>query len=77
MNRPFNTDLARLRGPDLFKRFSVPDTGEPLAEAGLDPEEDLIVVERAATRRVLRVQEMIFHHLAQGELAGEPYLVSF
>ncbi|GMR22890.1 MAG: hypothetical protein BMS9Abin37_1269 [Acidobacteriota bacterium] len=75
------TDLdvsrAWLRGPDLFQRFRVPREGEPLQTARLSAETELIVFARGGTSRALLLAEMAYHHLAQGELAGEPYLVSF
>jgi len=72
-------DLARasLRGPDLFQRFRVPQEGEPLRSARVSAETELIVFARGGTSRALLLAEMAYHHLAQGELAGEPYLVSF
>ena len=68
---------ASLRGPDLFDRFEVPDEAPPLAAADLDPDEQLLVVERAGVRRALLVRQMTYHHVAQGVLAGEPWLVAF
>ena len=73
----FDPERAWLREPDLFQRFQVPDRGVPLADAKVGPEEMLLVVERARARRAFLVVEMAYHHLAQGELEGEPYLVSF
>ena len=48
-----------------------------LADAGLEPTAELMAFERGGERRALLVPEMAYHHVAQGELAGEPYLVSF
>lgn len=73
----FDAERAWLRGPDLFQRFRVPDRGVPLANAKVDPNAMLLVAERARARRAFLVTEMAYHHLAQGELGGEPYLVSF
>ncbi len=53
------------------------DEGQSLSDAGLRDEEELIVFKRAGKRRALVIREMAYHHLAQGILAGEPYLVSF
>ena len=53
------------------------DQGEPLGETSFADDEELIVFERKGLRRALVVREMAYHHIAQGELAGEPYLVSF
>lgn len=50
---------------------------QPLVDANLPLDTELMAFERNGERRVLLVREMIYHHVAQGELAGEPYLVSF
>ncbi len=61
-----------------FVPFRPPaDQGEPLGDAGLADDEELIIFERHGLRRALVVREMAYHHVAQGELAGQPYLVSF
>jgi hypothetical protein len=73
----FDTRRAILKNPDMFQRFRAPAEGIPLSEAGLAPEDQLIVFERDGERRALEVRRMAYHHLAQGELAGEPYLISF
>ncbi|MEM9777210.1 MAG: hypothetical protein AAF902_21705 [Chloroflexota bacterium] len=49
----------------------------PLTDAGLKPDIELIAFERNGERRVLLLTEMHYHHVCQGELAGEPYLVTF
>lgn len=49
----------------------------PLKRANLAPQTELMSFERNGERRVLIVSEMIYHHICQGELAGEPYLVTF
>ena len=48
-----------------------------LVQADLPGQTELIAFERGGERRVLLLKEMIYHHVAQGELAGEPYLVTF
>ncbi len=68
---------ARLNEPDLFQRFQVPDRGQPLRDAGLSSRTELIVFQQGEQRRALLMRQMAYHHLAQGELAGEPYAVSF
>lgn len=75
--RDFDAARATLGQPDTFQRFRVSDRTEPLARAGLTDEEPLIVIERGGEQRALILTQMVYHHLAQGELAGEPYLVSF
>ena len=73
----FDQRRAWLRGPDAFRRFNVPAEGERLAAAQVDPGSELIIVERRHARRAFLVRELARPHGAQGELAGEPYLVSF
>ncbi len=61
-----------------FKPFRPTEKNETrLAEAGLGEKEELIVFERGGQRRALILREMAYHHVAQGELAGEPYLITF
>ena len=49
----------------------------PLRELGLDPQRDLLVFERGGQRRSVSLPDAAYHHVIQGELAGEPYLVTF
>ena len=60
-----------------FKPFRPTDSGQPLRTLDLSPDDELLVFERAGERRGLILPQMVYHHLAQGELAGEPYLVTF
>jgi len=73
----FHASRARYSGPDQFPRFRITGEGTSLREAGLSPKALLLVYERAGQRRALLVNQMTWHHVAQGELAGEPYVVSF
>jgi hypothetical protein len=61
----------------FFKPFDVPSHGHPLAQAKLNPNDELIILERKGKYHALLAREMAYHHVAQGELAGEPYLVTF
>ena len=73
----FDSERAILKGPDQFKRFNVTGNGVPLNETNLKPKDVLLIFERAGERRALLQKQMVYHHVAQGELAGEPYIVSF
>lgn len=74
----YQTDKTKLlKIGFFFKPFAVPPHGLPLKQANLYPDEELIVIERVGEHRALLAREMAYHHVAQGELAGEPYLVSF
>jgi len=73
----FKPEQANLRGADFFPRFNPPKQGEPLSKAGLSDDVELIVIERCGEHRGFVMRELAHPHMAQGELAGEPYLVSF
>ncbi len=72
-------DRSRLRVCKRGFRFTPfrPRRGKPLGEAEIPGSTDLLVFERGDQRRALVLREMAYHHVAQGELAGMPYLVSF
>jgi hypothetical protein len=61
----------------FFKPFIVPLKAQPLAKANFHPDEELIVIERKGQYRAFLAREMAYHHVAQGEIVGEPYLVAF
>ena len=48
-----------------------------LADAKLKDETELLVFERGGQRRAVLIKEALYHHVIQGELAGEAYLVSY
>ncbi len=77
MDESFDAARARLKEPDMFERYRVPDRGEPLREAGLSDDTDVMLVERGGETRAFLINQLTYHHLAQGKLAGEPYMVSF
>jgi len=61
----------------MFSRFAVPSHGTPLSQTRLRPSTELLVAERGGMRRALLVRDMAYHHVAQGELGSEPFLVTF
>ncbi|NJC97875.1 MAG: DUF3179 domain-containing protein [Anaerolineae bacterium] len=61
----------------LFEPFRFPEQSIPLSNTRLRPDMELIAFERGGMHRAFLAREMAYHHVAQGELAGEPYLVSF
>ncbi len=60
-----------------FEPFQVPAQGELLKEQRLPDDFELILVERNGERRAFSMREMAYHHVAQGELGGVPFLVCF
>lgn len=49
----------------------------PLTDAKLKEDTQLLAFERGGQRRAVLISEAAYHHVIQGELAGEPYLVTF
>lgn len=60
-----------------FEPFQVPDEGASLSSLNLPSDLELITVTRNGVTRALVAREMAYHHVAQGELDGQPYMVSF
>lgn len=60
-----------------FEPFQVPATGVSLSSLNLPPDLELLLFTRNGFARALAAREMAYHHVAQGALGGEPYLVSF
>lgn len=60
-----------------FKPFQVSQTGEPLKALNLPNDYELLVAERNGEHRAFSVREMAYHHIAQGTLGGEPFMVVF
>jgi len=73
----FDSERAYLRGPNMFPRFNVATVGTPLSLSRLPDRERLLVFERNGQQHALLTRQMAYHHVAQGELAGNPYLVTF
>ena len=60
-----------------FPPFEVPAQGTSLSSLNLLEDLELILFTRGTSTHALIAREMAFHHVAQGELGGQPYLVSF
>lgn len=73
----FDASRASLSKPDKFKRFNINKPPVSLSDAHLDEMTQLLIFERSGERRGLLRDQMMYHHVAQGDLAGEPYLVTF
>ncbi|MYD09669.1 MAG: hypothetical protein F4X02_06465 [Chloroflexi bacterium] len=69
--------LARLHGKARFQPFAAPNHGEALANAGLDPDDALLLLERRSVVKTFLLKQMTYHHVAQGEICDEPYMISF
>lgn len=73
----FEPSRAWLKKPDYFPRFVAPAEGQRLTALDLPELEELLVVERGGTRRGFLMRQAGWHHVIQGELSLEPYIVSF
>ncbi len=48
-----------------------------LRDTGYKAERNLLAFELGGERRCVTLQDATYHHVIQGKLAGEPYLVTF
>jgi hypothetical protein len=76
----FEVSRAVLSEKDLFPTFHA-ETALPLKEvlAKGDVRENthVLVSERSSRTLALLTHQMTYHHVAQGEMFGEPWMVSF
>ncbi|MEM9452677.1 MAG: hypothetical protein AAGF11_00765 [Myxococcota bacterium] len=73
----FDPSRAWLKKPDFFPRFRAPAKGQLLSSLGLADHEELLIVERGGQRRAFLMRQAGWHHVIQGVLARQPYVVSF
>jgi hypothetical protein len=76
----FDTDRAFLKTEDTFAPLVVNKTTPlrtALARRRVKPHTDLLLLNHPHGPIAFVKAEMAYHHVAQGEIAGEPYLVSF
>jgi len=76
----FDPDRAMLSDAPMFDAF-YPTEYEPLSDAlgdrRVDDDTALLVLKQGGTTLTFLTMQMSYHHIAQGELAGEPWMVSF
>ncbi len=76
----FDINRARVGAGSRFEPFRVSQTQslrQALASGVVASDTRLLVMEHAAGRLALLTDQMAYHHLAQGDIAGEPWMVSF
>ncbi len=75
----FDIDIARIGG-GRFQPFVVSET-EPMRDAmsagKLQDDTRLLVLDHPAGVLAFLTDQMTYHHVAQGEINGEPWMVSF
>ena len=75
----FDPNRATLRDKNIFPPLYVNATislGEALKRGDVRKDNHLMVIERNDWMLALLTKQMIYHHVAQGEIAGEPWMVS-
>jgi len=76
----FDASRANLSSANMFEPFRVEST-QPLQRAldekNVAADTPVLALERDGEALTLLTQQMAYHHVAQGEMAGEPWLVSF
>ena len=76
----FDVNRATLNQTDIFEPFYV-QSMHPLQRAldkgNVTADTPVLAMERDGGTLTLLTQQMTYHHVAQGEIAGEPWLVSF
>ncbi len=73
----FDERRAKRKGPDYFPRLRLQDTTVlPLAEAPVRDDDYVQVVRAGGEALAFRVKDMAWHHVAVGELGGEPFALS-
>ncbi len=76
----FDIDVARIGVGGRFEPFVV-ENMEPLADAlkagRVQNDTRLLVSQHPAGRVALLTDQMTYHHVAQGNIEGEPWMVSF
>jgi hypothetical protein len=76
----FDPRRAWLLRRDLFRPFHVTGTRplrQALAGGELSRDTPVLALERAGATLVLLRVQMAYHHVAQGEVGGEPWMASF
>jgi hypothetical protein len=76
-----NTSRGEMRAVlgehDSFPRLCVGNATTSVRDADLEPDADLMVLRRGDQARAFVVDEMAYHHCAQGTLAGEPFVLMY
>ena len=76
----FDANRAILREKNMFQPYYVKQT-KPLQQAVeqgiVDANTDLLLLDHPQQPVALVKSQMFYHHVAQGDIAGEPWMVTF
>ena len=76
----FDASRADLLSKDQFEPFSVTKTVpllDALEKGHVDKDTPLLVFQREGKTVALLAVQMSHHHVAQGDISGKPWMVSF
>ncbi|OYD07282.1 DUF3179 domain-containing (seleno)protein [Paludifilum halophilum] len=80
MIQPETFNVKRVIKDNHFQRFDISGS-EPLQTVlrrkRMKPKDEVLVVERGGERLAFSLYQMTYHHVAQGELAGQPFILAF
>jgi len=74
---PGRAILSDVWGFDPFPVTKMEPLKDALEEGKVREETAVLLLARGNTRLALLTEQMSYHHIAQGELEGEPWMVSF
>ena len=74
---PGRAILSDVWGFDPFPVSKMEPLKDALDAGQLREETAVLLLDRGDTRLALLTEQMSYHHIAQGELKGEPWMVSF
>ncbi len=79
-NGTFDLDRALVHDSTVFEPFVVTETrllSEALADGVVNEGSPLMIMEHEAGTLGFLMEQLAYHHVAQGEMAGEPWMVTF
>ena len=79
-NADFDIDVSRLGVGSSFEPFLVSETEslrDAMAGGKLQGDTRVLVMEHSGGHLAFLTDQMAYHHVAQGDINGEPWMVSF
>ncbi len=76
----FDIDIARIGVGSRFEPFHVSETEallDAISSGKLQGDTRVLVLDHPAGMLAFLTDQMAYHHVAQGEIDGEPWMVSF
>ena len=76
----FDIDIARIGLGSRFEPFRVSETeslSDAMSSGKLQGDTRVLVLDHPAGLLAFLTDQMVYHHVAQGEIDGEPWMVSF